>query len=103
AEGGNVDAATCQAQRGTVVHAPTQRSLGYGELAADAAGMPVPDRVALKPPEQFRLIGTPAKRIDSPSKVNGTVVYGIDARPAGVKIATLAQSPLFGGRLGNVA
>ena len=98
----NVDPASCQAQRGRVLHAPTQRSLGYGELAADAAGMPVPDRVALKPPEQFRLIGTPAKRIDSPSKVDGTAVYGIDARPAGVKIATLAQSPVFGGRLKSV-
>src|SRR5262249_29078608 len=61
--------------------------------------MPVPDHVALKPPEQFRLIGTPAKRIDSPSKVNGTAIYGIDARPPGVKFATLAQSPVFGGRL----
>src|SRR5262249_62347518 len=64
--------------------------------------MPVPDHVALKPPEQFRLIGTPAKRIDSPSKVNGTAMYGIDARPPGVKIATLAQSPVFGGRLKSV-
>jgi isoquinoline 1-oxidoreductase beta subunit len=95
----NVDPATCHAQRGTVVHAATQRSLGYGELAADAARMPVPDKVALKPPEQFRLIGTPAKRVDSPAKVNGTAMYGIDVRPPGVKIATLAQSPVFGGKL----
>jgi len=98
----NVDPTTCRAERGTVVHAATQRSLGYGELAADAARMPVPDKVALKPPEQFRLIGTPAKRIDSPAKVNGTAMYGIDARPPGVKIATLAQSPVFGGRLKSV-
>jgi isoquinoline 1-oxidoreductase beta subunit len=98
----NVDPATCRAQRGMVEHAPTQRSLAYGELAADAAHMPVPDKVALKAPEQFRLIGTPAKRIDSPAKVNGTAMYGIDARPAGVKIATLAQSPVFGGRLKSV-
>jgi isoquinoline 1-oxidoreductase beta subunit len=98
----NVDPATCRAQRGTVMHTPTQRSLRYGELAADAAGMPVPDKVALKSPEQFRLIGTPAKRIDSPAKVNGTAMYGIDARPPGVKIATLAQSPVFGGRLKSV-
>jgi isoquinoline 1-oxidoreductase beta subunit len=98
----NVDPAACQAQRGAVVHAPTQRSLGYGELASEVASMPVPDKVALKAPEQFRLIGTPAKRIDSPSKVNGTAMYGIDARPPGVKIATLAQSPVFGGRLKRV-
>ena len=53
----------------------------------------------LKRAEDFKLIGTPAKRLDTPAKVNGTAVYGIDARPPGVKIATLAQSPVFGGRV----
>ena len=57
---------------------------------------------ALKQPQDFRLIGTPAKRLDAPAKVNGTAVYGIDARPPGVKIATLAQSPVFGGRVKSV-
>ena len=52
--------------------------------------------------QDFRLIGTPAKRLDTPSKVNGTAVYGIDVRPPGVKIATLAQSPVFGGRVKRV-
>src|SRR6267378_4386105 len=56
----------------------------------------------LKKPEEFKLIGTPAKRLDASGKVNGSVVYGIDARPPGVKIATLAQSPVFGGRLKSV-
>ena len=51
--------------------------------------MPVPDKVALKEPKDFKLIGTPAKRLDLPAKVNGTAVFGIDARPPGVKIATL--------------
>jgi len=55
--------------------------------------------VALKQPQDFRLIGTPAKRLDTPAKVNGTAVYGIDVRPPGVRIATLAQSPVFGGRV----
>jgi isoquinoline 1-oxidoreductase beta subunit len=64
--------------------------------------MPVPDKVALKRPEDFRLIGTPAKRLDTPAKLNGTAVYGIDVRPPGVKIATLAQSPVFGGRVKSV-
>jgi isoquinoline 1-oxidoreductase subunit beta len=88
----NVDPASCHAQSGAVLHAPTARSLKYGDLAADAARMPVPEGVALKRPEDFRLIGTPAKRLDTPAKVNGTAVYGIDVRPPGVKIATLAQS-----------
>ena len=64
--------------------------------------MPVPDKVALKQASEFKLIGTPAKRLDIPAKVNGTAVFGIDARPPGVKIATLAQSPVFGGRLKSV-
>ncbi len=98
----NVDPASCRAQRGEVLHAPTGRSAKYGDLAADAARMSVPETVALKQPKDFTLIGTPAKRLDTPSKVNGTAVYGIDVRPPGVKIATLAQSPVFGGRLKSV-
>src|SRR5258705_1251211 len=98
----NVDPASCRAQSGEVLHAPTGKKLKYGELAADAARMPVPENVALKRREDFKLIGTSAKRLDTPSKVNGTAVYGIDARPPGVKIATLAQSPVFGGRVKSV-
>jgi isoquinoline 1-oxidoreductase subunit beta len=64
--------------------------------------MPVPQNVTLKRPDDFKLIGTSAKRLDTPAKVNGTALYGIDARPPGVKIATLAQSPVFGGRVKSV-
>src|SRR6201998_3865206 len=64
--------------------------------------MPVPESVVLKRPEDFKLIGTPARRLDTPAKVNGTAVYGIDVRTPGVKIATLAQSPVFGGRVKKV-
>jgi isoquinoline 1-oxidoreductase subunit beta len=98
----SVDPASCRAQDGEVVHPPSGRRLKYGELAAEAAKMPMPARVTLKAPEDFKLIGTPAKRLDAPAKVNGTAVYGIDARPPGVKIATLAQSPVFSGRVKNV-
>ena len=65
--------------------------------------MPIPESVGLKRPQDCKLIGTPAKRLDAPSKVNGTAVYGIDVQPPGVKIATLAQSPVFGGRVKSVA
>jgi len=98
----NVDPASCRTQSGEVLHAPTGRRLKYGELAADAARLPVPENVALKHPEDFKLIGRPAKRLDTPAKVNGTAVFGIDVRPPGVKIATLAQSPVFGGRVKSV-
>jgi isoquinoline 1-oxidoreductase beta subunit len=98
----NADPASCQARSGEVLHPPSGRSIKYGELAADAARLPVPENVALKRPQDFKLIGTPAKRLDTPAKVNGTAVYGIDVRPPGVKIATLAQSPVFGGRVKRV-
>jgi isoquinoline 1-oxidoreductase beta subunit len=97
----NVDPATCRAQAGEVLH-PSGKKLKYGELAAEAAKMPVPKDVVLKQPKDFKLIGTSAKRLDTPAKVNGSAVYGIDVRPPGVKIATLAQSPVFGGKLKSV-
>src|SRR5712664_2484271 len=97
-----IDAKSCRAQDGEVIHLPTGRRLKYGEVVAEAAKMPVPGNVTLKSPGDFKLIGTPAKRLDAPEKVNGTALYGIDARPAGVKIATLAQSPVFGGRVKSV-
>jgi isoquinoline 1-oxidoreductase beta subunit len=97
-----VDPASCRAQNGEVHHTPSGRSLGYGELATEAARLPVPESVSLKRPQDFKLIGTPAKRLDTPAKVNGSAVFGIDVRPPGVKIATLAQSPVFGGRVKSV-
>jgi isoquinoline 1-oxidoreductase beta subunit len=98
----NVSPASCRAEKGEVLHVPTSQRATYGELAADAAKMSIPDHVALKGPDEFKLIGKPVKRLDTPAKVNGTAVYGIDVRPPGVKIATLAQSPVFGGRVKNV-
>src|SRR6202011_2105823 len=98
----NIDPSSCRAERGEVVHETSARRIKYGALAGDAAQMPVPEKVALKRPEEFKLIGKPAKRLDTPSKVNGTAIYGIDAQPPGLKIATLAQSLVFGGRLKSV-
>jgi isoquinoline 1-oxidoreductase beta subunit len=98
----NVEPASCRAESGEVLHSPTGRKATYGELAADAAGIPVPVNVALKDHKDFQLIGTRAKRLDTPGKVNGTAVYGIDVRPPGVRFATLAQSPVFGGKVKKV-
>jgi isoquinoline 1-oxidoreductase subunit beta len=97
-----VELKSCHAKDGEVAHLPTGRRFKYGELAREAAKMPLPAAVTLKASDEFKLVGTPAKRLDAPTKVNGTAVYGIDARPAGVKIATLAQSPVFGGRVKSV-
>src|SRR3989475_618344 len=102
AERWQVEPATCHAERGAVIHAPSRRRLGYGALAARAAELPIPDNVALKRPEDFKLIGTSAKRLDSPAKVNGTAQYSIDVRLPGMKIATVAASPVLGGTVAAV-
>ena len=97
-----VDASTCRARNGTVVHVPTGRTLGYGSLADAAAKLPVPENVALKEPADFKLIGTPHRRLDSAGKVDGSARFGIDSRPPGMKFAVVAASPAFGGKLVSV-
>ena len=98
----NVAPSTCRAQKGVVVHAPTGRKLGYGELVDAAAELPVPEKVALKEPADFKLIGTPHRRLDTTGKVNGSAKFGIDTRLPGMKFAVVAASPTFGGRLVSV-
>jgi isoquinoline 1-oxidoreductase beta subunit len=98
----SVDPLSCRAEKGAVVDPATGRRLKYGELADAAAKLPVPDKVALKDPKDFTLIGTPAKRIDTPDKVNGKAQFGIDAIVPGMKIAAVAACPVFGGKLVNV-
>jgi isoquinoline 1-oxidoreductase beta subunit len=97
-----VDAASCRAQKGEVIHTATGRKLGYGALAARAATIAVPTQVTLKDPKDFTLVGKPARRLDTPAKVDGTAKFGIDARLPGMKIATVAACPVFGGRLARV-
>ncbi len=97
-----VDASSCRAERGTVIHVPTGRRVTYGALADAAASVPVPEKVALKDPKDFTLIGTPAKRLDTPDKVNGKAQFGIDVKVPGMKIATVAACPVFGGKLAGV-
>ena len=95
----NVDPASCRVERGVIHHDASGRSIGYGDVASDAAKLPVPTNVTLKPQSAFKLIGTDAKRIDTPAKVNGTAVFGIDAKVDGMRIGTLALVPVVGGRL----
>jgi len=97
-----VTATSCRAERGEVVHAPTGRRLGYGALVDRAATLPVPRDPPLKDAKDWTLIGTPAKRLDSPDKVNGAALFGIDVRLPGMKVATLAACPVVGGTLASV-
>ncbi|MDR3463029.1 MAG: xanthine dehydrogenase family protein molybdopterin-binding subunit [Beijerinckiaceae bacterium] len=94
-----VDPQTCRVERGVIHHDPSNRSLGYGDVAADAATLPVPTDVKLKEAAEFKLIGTSAKRLDTPFKVNGSAVFGIDAKVPGMKFGTLALVPVVGGKL----
>src|SRR5436853_254122 len=68
----NVNPDSCRARSGEVFHAQSGRRIKYAELAADAARLPIPQNVELKRPEGWTLIGTSAKRLDTPAKVNGT-------------------------------
>jgi len=95
----NVDPSTCRALDGVVVHVPTNRKLSYGKLVDSAAKLPVPEKVALKAPAEFKLIGTPHRRLDTAGKVNGSAKFGIDARVAAMRFAIVAASPTFGGKL----
>jgi CO/xanthine dehydrogenase Mo-binding subunit len=102
AQSWGVDPGSCRAEKGVVTHVPTGRTLAYGALADKAAKLPVPQQVTLKDPKDFRLIGTPAKRLDTPDKVNGKAQYGIDVRLPGMKIATVAASPVVGGNVAGL-
>jgi isoquinoline 1-oxidoreductase beta subunit len=97
-----VDPASCTASDGQVIHTPTGRKLGYGALAAAASRQTPPKSPKLKDPGAFKIIGKPLKRFDTPGKVNGKVVYGIDTVLPGMKFATVAASPVKGGKVGHV-
>lgn len=97
-----VDPATCAASNSEVIHTASGRKLAYGALADAAAKLKAPAKPVLKNPKDFKLIGKPLKRLDTPDKVNGKALYGIDMLPAGVKFATLAACPVFGGKVAHV-
>ena len=98
----SVDPATCTVERGVVHHTASGRSASYGELAEAAAHQPVPPKVTLKDPKDFKLIGKPLRRLDTAAKVDGSMVYGIDATAPGMKIAAYVPCPVYGGKLKSV-
>src|ERR1700730_15700404 len=97
-----VPPATCTAARGRITHSPTDRSLGFGELASAPAKLPQPAEVKLKDRKEFVLIGKPMRRVDTAGKVNGTAQFGLDVRMPGLKVGTVMTCPSFGGRLISV-
>ncbi|HEY6893785.1 MAG TPA: molybdopterin cofactor-binding domain-containing protein [Rhodanobacteraceae bacterium] len=97
-----VDPSTCTTAESEVIHAASNRKLGYGDLIADASHIEAPKDPPLKAVADFKLIGKPLKRLDTPDKTNGKALYGIDAMPQGVKFATLRACPVFGGKVAHV-
>ncbi|NIJ35221.1 xanthine dehydrogenase family protein molybdopterin-binding subunit [Sphingomonas oligoaromativorans] len=93
---------SCRTEAGAVIHDASGRTLGYGMLAASAMLEKPPAEPKLKEPADFRLIGRSHHRLDTPDKANGVVQYGIDAMPPGVRFASLACSPVLGGRVARV-
>lgn len=95
----NVDASTLKAESGSVVHAASNRRASFGSLAEAAAKLSPPKEVPLKDPKDFKLIGKPTRRLDTPSKINGSAQFGIDVRIPGMFTALIARSPVFGGKV----
>lgn len=97
-----VDPTGIRTEESTAIHAASGRRLAYAALIEHAAGLTPPQNPVLKDPKNFKLIGKPLKRLDTPDKVIGKAVYGIDVMPPGVKFATLAACPVFGGKVAHV-
>ena len=93
-----VEKASCRAEKGMVIH-PQGKKLSYGQLAQKAAARPVPKEVQLKDPSQFKIIGRPTKRLDTPAKTNGSAVFGMDVKVPGLLTAVIARPPVFGGKV----
>lgn len=98
----NVDTNELQVVAGSVRHQASGRTAHFGELVDAASKMDLPKNVKLKAPEHFVLIGKTMKRLDSPAKVNGEALFGIDARLPNMGIAAVAASPVTGGKLAGV-
>jgi isoquinoline 1-oxidoreductase beta subunit len=96
----NVPKAQCRAENNTVVNLKTNERASFGSLAEAASKLPVPQQnVALKDPTQFKLVGKSQKRMDTPAKVSGKTMFGIDVKVPGMLYATLLRCPVFGGKV----
>jgi isoquinoline 1-oxidoreductase beta subunit len=97
-----VPPSACHARAGEVIHAKSGRRLAYGALVKRAARLPVPADPPLKEPKDFRILGTPVARLDTPSKVDGSARFGLDMKVPGMLFAAVARSPVFGGSPASV-
>ncbi|MFM7346866.1 MAG: molybdopterin cofactor-binding domain-containing protein [Tagaea sp.] len=86
---------TLRAENSRIVHAASGRSLGFGELAADAARLPVPEQPALRPASERALTGRAVTRVDTPAKIAGKAVYAADVTLPGMLHGAVRLAPVF--------
>jgi isoquinoline 1-oxidoreductase beta subunit len=89
----------CHAENSEVIHAASGKRASYGALADAANKLPMPEHVVLKSPKDFRIIGKPMKRLDTPAKTDGTAQFGLDVYLPGMLTVVIARSPVFGGKV----
>src|SRR5713101_1120348 len=94
-----VPASQCRVEKGVVIHTPSGREATYGSLVTAASQLKPPTDIPLKDPKQFTLIGKPTRRLDTPSKINGTAQFGLDVSLPGMLFSLVARPPVFGGKL----
>ncbi|HMA89781.1 MAG TPA: molybdopterin cofactor-binding domain-containing protein [Burkholderiales bacterium] len=97
-----VRASDCSAGKGVITHGPTQRKLRYGQVAAQAAKLRPPPDVALRDANDWKIAGKPLHRLDTPDKVLGKPVFAADVALPGMLHASIAQSPVFGGKVKSI-
>jgi isoquinoline 1-oxidoreductase beta subunit len=97
-----VEASSCKVEKGVVIHTATNKRATYGSLADAAAKLAPPANVPLKNPKDFTLVGKPTRRLDTPSKTNGTAQFGLDVIVPGMLTAVVARPPVFGGKVTKV-
>jgi isoquinoline 1-oxidoreductase subunit beta len=95
----NVPGSECTAASSVITHVPSGRTVTFGGIAAAAAEVAPPTKIALKDPKDWKLIGTPQRRLDVADKVTGKPIYAIDVRLPGMLYAAIAQCPVFKGTL----
>jgi len=96
-----VPRSTCAAESSHIKHGASGRSLSYGELVSKAATLPIPTDAPLKASKDYKIVGQRLPRVDSPAKVKGEAVFGIDFRLPGMKFALLSRCPVIGGKVSS--
>ena len=95
----SVPTTECYAERGHVIHRPSGKKFHYGELVVDASKLEIPKNVKLKARSEYKLIGKPLRRQDTPLKTNGTAIFGLDKKIPGMLYAAVERNPRLRGKV----